>query len=113
VGWYHEHDTARPLIGDGGFFVSPDGVRDDDPDETKRGITMMNMTTTTIQRRFADHLNVSRKQKPVLKRLKACKPSGRGRTLSAARMTCRPFGMSFQEARTRQWTLSTIFPDQR
>jgi hypothetical protein len=113
VGWYHEHDTARPWTGDGGFLFLPDGVRDDFPVETKRGATMTHTTITTMQRLFADNLSVSRKQKSVLKRLKACKPGGRGRMLSVAQMTCRPFGMSFQEERTRQWISSTTFPDQR
>ena len=74
------------------------------------------MTTTTIatmQRLFADNLSVSRKQKPVLKRLKACKPGGRGRTFSAAHAVRRPIGMSFQEERTEQWISSTAFPDQQ
>ncbi len=74
------------------------------------------MTTTTIamiQRLFVANLSVSRKQKSVLKRLKACKPCGHGQKCSVTHAERRPVDSCFQEERTRQWTSPQILPDQR
>jgi hypothetical protein len=95
------------------FSFLPDGVRDAFPAETKRGTTMTHTTFITIQQLFADNLTVSRKQKPVLKHLKACKPGGHGRKPSAVHADRRPFVLSFQEERTSQWNSSTTLPDQQ
>jgi hypothetical protein len=76
----------------------------------------MTITTTTIitlhQRRFSADILVSPKSKSVLKRLKACKPCGRGRSLSVVPAARRPIDCSFQEMGTDQWTLSTTLTDQ-
>ena len=72
----------------------------------------MNIINTTRQFHAAS-LFVSRKQKPVLKRLKACKPGGHGRFMSVAPAIRRLFIRCFQELGTDQWTLSRAFADQQ
>lgn len=73
---------------------------------------MTSTNITTLQQLFADNLSVSRKPKSALKRLKACKPGGHGRSLSDAHAVRSPIVLSFQEERTDQWISSTAFPDQ-